>query len=287
MKIHLITYATPRFRLRQLILGWSARANQVVDTVTHWTPNQLLAAGFEERCPGIRLSERGSGYWAWKPFIIQQKLSELPDGDVVFYCDVGRRYPYKQLSGTIQPYLDWMAGNGQDVMPGLLIPWKGPMSMWTKREAFIATTLDQSEVHASSPIQASFSFWISTRKSREIVDQWMNLSAQRNLISDDPSPLEVPALPDYHDHRHDQSLLSLVCYKHGIKGIDFGLLMPDLDTQHPSEIATILTSACHHLKFKGKLIRVVGSLLGAIESLLRKSISFGKPLQEPSIVNKT
>ena len=97
MRIHLVTFASPRFKLRQVILGWSAKFNHVVDTVTHWDPAKLVAAGFGERCSGINLQERGSGYWAWKPFIIQHALEGLDDGDIVFYCDVGRRYPFKTL----------------------------------------------------------------------------------------------------------------------------------------------------------------------------------------------
>lgn len=62
MRIHLVTYATPRFRLRQWILGASARLNGVVDTVTSWTPEMLLKAGFEERCKEITRSECGSVY---------------------------------------------------------------------------------------------------------------------------------------------------------------------------------------------------------------------------------
>ena len=104
MRSHLVTYATPRFRLRQLVLGWSAKFNRVADTVTHWTPEKLLSAGFEARCKDIKLTERGSGFWAWKPFIIDAKLREIPEGDVVFYCDVGRAYPFKQLTNSITPF---------------------------------------------------------------------------------------------------------------------------------------------------------------------------------------
>jgi hypothetical protein len=78
MRVHLVTYATPRFRHREWILGLSARLAGVADTVTAWTPKRLLGAGFEQRCQGIALSERGSGFWAWKPFIIAAKLREVP-----------------------------------------------------------------------------------------------------------------------------------------------------------------------------------------------------------------
>lgn len=208
-RIHLVTYATPRFRLRQLILGASASLNGVADTVTSWTPEMLLKAGFEKRCKDIKLSERGSGFWAWKPFIIQKKLIEIPAGDVVFYCDVGRIYPFKKLESPITPLLEWMTNHGQTVMLGVRIPWKGPMSMWTKRKAFVPKLMDLTEYHRATSIQASFSLWQSHATSLNLADEWMTLSARRDLISDDPDDSELNPLPDYHENRHDQSLLSL------------------------------------------------------------------------------
>jgi hypothetical protein len=141
MRIHLVTYATPRFRLRQWILGASARLNGVVDTVTSWSPKMLLEAGFEERCRNISLSERGSGFWAWKPFIIQRKLAEIPAGDLVLYCDVGRSYPFKMLEKPLTPYLRWMEEKGQDLMPGY-------ERNWAKRHD---VTRVPTSIHESSP----------------------------------------------------------------------------------------------------------------------------------------
>jgi hypothetical protein len=281
MPIHLVTFATPRFSHRQLFLGWSALANKVVDSVTHWTPKKLLAAGFENRCPRIRLSERGSGFYAWKPFIIQKKLEAAPEGDIVFYCDVGRTFPYKLLSGSLQVFLDWMKTHKQSIMPGIQIPWNGPMSIWTKRDAFVATSLDTPSVHATAPIQASFSIWINGLDSKEIVAEWMNLSAQRQLISDDPSKLGFPELPDFYEHRHDQSLLSLVYLKHGIQGMDIGCDMPSVDAKHPSEVAGLLSGKTGDFTAQGRLVAGLASVVERLEWTARKWIKFNEPQASP------
>ena len=276
MRIHLVTFATPRFRHRQLFLGWSALANKVVDSVTNWTPKQLLAAGFENRCSTIRLSERGSGFYAWKPFIIQKKLEVAPERDIVFYCDVGRTFPYKLLSGSLQFFLDWMKTHKQSVMPGIKIPWGGPMSMWTKRDAFVSMSMDTPSIHATAPIQASFSMWINGLDSKEIVAEWMNLSAQRQLISDEPSVVSLPELSGYKEHRHDQSLLSLVCLKHGIKGMDVGCDMPPIDAKHPSEVAGLLSGKTGEFTAQGRLVVVLASVVEGLEWTARKRIKFNE-----------
>lgn len=269
MPIHLITFASPRFRHRQHLLGWSAMANKVVTSVTHWTPKKVRAAKFVDRCPAIKLSERGSGFYAWKPFIIQKKLEEAPEGHIVFYCDVGRTFPYKLLYGSLQVFLDWMRCHGQAVMPGVQIPWNGPMAMWTKRDAFVAMSMDSPFAHSSAPIQASFSIWVNSPESRGIVAEWMDCCANRQLISDDSSVLGLPELSYFKEHRHDQSLFSLICLNRGIRGIDIGQNQPVFDSKHPSEVGEFLSQEKSKASPVGVGLERIAYIFEKIEAVAR------------------
>ena len=281
MRIHLVTYATPRFRLRQWVLGASARLNGVVDTVTSWTPEMLRDAGFEGRCKDIKLTERGSGFWAWKPFIIDAKLREVPEGDLVFYCDVGRRYPFKLLHQPVMPYVDWMNQQSQDVMPGIEIPWDGPNSTWTKREALAAFEMDHPEIHDASPVQASFSIWRANPENRIFAELWLDRCAQRQLISDDPSRNGLEELPGFRGHRHDQALLSLCCISRNIRGLDIGHEKPPIDSRHPSEVS------CHFFgktpgqpTCPGRLLRAAVWPIEQFEQQIRQRVKFGERIHE-------
>jgi hypothetical protein len=257
-KIHLVSYATPQFRHRQMILGFSGRLNHVVDTVTAWTPRKLQAAGFEGVIPEISLKERGSGFWSWKPFIIQRCLQEIPEGDIVLYCDVGRIYPFKLLDQPLDPFLRWMEVQDQEIMPGIQIPWDGPISQWTKRDALLALDMDREEVLAATPIQTSFSIWRAGSKSRDFLSKWMELCSQRKLISDDPSMCNLGEHPGFQENRHDQALLSLLCMKEGLRGLSLGQKRPSLDSRNPSEVS--------RMAFGGNYVRNSGRLL---QSLIR------------------
>jgi hypothetical protein len=281
MRIHLVTYATPRFRLRQLLLGWSARLNHVADTVTSWTPEMLLDAGFEDRCKDIKLSERGSGFWAWKPFIIDAKLREVPEGDLVFYCDVGRLYPFKLLDQPLAQYVRWMDEHGQDVMPGVSIPWDGATSVWTKREALAALEMDCPEVHATSPVQASFSIWRANPASRDFARLWLDRCSQRHLISDDPSRSEFEELPDFRGHRHDQALLSLCCISRNIRGLNIGNMKPSIDARHPSQVSRLRFGETPGLpSLSGRILRAAVWPIEQIEQRIRRNLKFGKVIHE-------
>lgn len=281
MRIHLVTYATPRFRLRQVILGWSARLNGVVNTVTHWTPENLLTAGFEDKCKDIKLSERGSGFWAWKPFIIETKLREVPEGDIVFYCDVGRLYPFKLLDQPITPYLEWMEQRDQDIMPGIEIPWDGPNSSWIKRKALVSMNQDLPEVHSATPIQASFSLWRAGTRSRKFATSWLDACSQRALVSDDPSGAGLTELPDFRGHRHDQALLSLCCISDGIQGINIGDTKPSIDTRHPSCVSRLHFGEISGTPTpSGRFLRPAVWTIEQIEYRLRRKIRFGQVFNE-------
>jgi len=270
-RVHLVSYATPGFRLRQLVLGWSARLNHVADTVTSWTSAALRAAGFEDRVKDIRLTERGSGYWAWKPFVIDAKLREVPDGDLVFYCDIGRLYPFKMLDQPVDSFVRWMDERSQDMMPGVEIPWTGTNSMWTKREALVATGMDRAEVHCASPVQASFSLWRAGARSRDFVACWLDWCSQRPLVSDDPSRGGLAELPDFQGHRHDQSLLTLCCLARGVSALSLGTTTPQIDGRHPSEVSRLCFGETPAGQTRaGRLLRAAVRHVARIEHGLRR-----------------
>jgi hypothetical protein len=280
MSVHLVTYATPRFRHRQLLLGKSARLNHVADTATAWTSRELIRAGFAERCPNISLTERGSGFWAWKPFIIDAKLKEVPDGDIVFYCDIGRTYPYKLLEHPIDLFVDWMDYNEQDIMPGVFAPWDGSIGNWTKRSALKAFGLDQQKIHQLPPVQASFSVWRASKHSREFCKVWLEACSHRDLISDDPGTDNVQEHPSFRAHRHDQALLTLCCLKEGLKAFDIGCQKPSFDAKNPTAIISCRLCPKNGIHFSGKLIRQTAHLCEFFERILRKFLSFSKTIHE-------
>jgi hypothetical protein len=275
MKIHLVSYATPKYRHRQILLAASAKANGIAASATSWTLPKLRQSDFPQLAPDISLSERGSGFWAWKPFIIDQALQSVPDGDIVFYCDVGRKYPYILLERPLDAYARWMDEQNQDIMPGVLIPWNGPMSCWTKRDAFVATGMDRPEIHSASPIQASFSFWRAGTGTRAFVKEWLSLCIRRPLVSDDPGTTG-PEPAEFRGHRHDQSLLTLCCLKHGIQGIDIGKNESAFNERDPGQVASHIFGTSRRRSLSGKLIGLVASPLQGTEQLLRKNLTFGK-----------
>lgn len=279
MKFHLVSYATAKYRHRQWFLAATAKANEIVASATSWTPTRLASSNFPTLAPNISLSERGSGFWAWKPFIILEALESLPEGETVLYCDAGRKYPYILLDTPLDPFVSWMDGKGQGIMPGIAIPWNGPMSVWTKGDAFLGSGVDGDTVRNAAPIQASFSLWKNHETTRKFVREWLSWCVQRRLVSDDPST-NLEESPDFKAHRHDQSLLNLCCHKHGIQGIDIGPSEPIWNERDPSHVLKHVFDADSRTTTTGKAIALAAKPIQAAEQTLRERIKFGKRFEE-------
>jgi len=274
-KVHLVTYGTPRFAHRQFLLGLSAKVNNVVDTVTAWSPKALMQTGFPKMANDIQLTERGSGFYSWKPFIIHRRLCEVPDGDVVFYCDVGRKYPFILLENNTLPFQAWMDNNSQDAVPGVEIPWFGPVSAWTKRGVLSALGMDNELICSKPVIQASFSFWRATEETRQFTSNWTRLCADRQMVSDDPIDIGLPDHDDFVEHKHDQSLLTLCCYQADLKAIYVGEAPPPINDKSPDQVASYCWATGNQKpNIYSKLVKQAAKIIGSTECAARRIVKF-------------
>ncbi len=266
MSITLTTFATGLHAPRQWALHYSALRSGAVDRGERWNPKRLAKAGFSETCPEISLADPGAGYWVWKPFIILKTLEKIGEGDLVLYCDVGRSYPWKQLNRGMGRLNAWMDERGQDVFPGVLIPWHGPMSDWTKRAAFRETESDEPRFHSATPVQASFSLWRKTPRSEQLATDWLHLCRRRALVSDEGAGDPDAERPGFKGHRHDQSLWSILCLREGLQAFDAGPCEPNYDAKNPAEIARVMGEPARALP---QWFTTVIALLSGIERILR------------------
>lgn len=266
--VRLVTYSTPAYCLRRIILHASAKASGCVHDSAAWSPRKLVKKGFHKICPTIRLNERGGGWWAWKPFVVLKELEKLQDGDFLLYCDTGRVYPFKILDRPLTPLLHWLETTEQPFLPGVEIPWSGPMSQWTKRDAFILTDCDEERYYHAPPIQASFSLWKVCPQSRDFVQQWLAWCSDRRLVSDDPNTCGHENLPDFIEHRHDQCLLTLLCLKQGLSGFSIGSKKPSFEEKNPALVAAYLGEQ-QTPSVSLQLIKLFSTTLAACEYIFR------------------
>lgn len=173
-------------------------------------------------------SARGCGYFIWKPYIIEQVMSKVPDGDYLVYSDAG-----VEFINSIRYITDRM---DQDIF---LFGNNWEHAHWCKRDvidAIFSTATLPDYTHWTLPIewgvfgkqaQASVIVIRVSEWSREFVDEWLEW-CQMAIYS--PPPFRVkhgyliddsPSLnsnhPEFREHRHDQAILTTLAYREGIK----------------------------------------------------------------------
>ena len=153
---------------------------------------------------------RGNGYWVWKPYFIKKSLELLDEGDVLFYCDSGVIF----LS-SIQPVIDFALQTGQKVVPFELE--YAMEKIWTKRDAFILMDCDTSEYTDTPQCLASYHCWIQSKFAMDFVEEWLYYIQDERITTDIPNQLGEPNYPGFVEHRHDQSIFSLLAKQHGLK----------------------------------------------------------------------
>lgn len=150
----------------------------------------------------------GSGCWLWKPYIILETLNSLDHGDIVVYADSGLEFiapidPLIAICKQQQPVLLFANGNL-------------PNSMWTKRDCFILMDCDNKKYWRSNQCDAAFALFRKCPETIQFVQEWLQYGTDKRIITDMPNTLGKKNLPDFVEHRRDQSILSLLAARHQV-----------------------------------------------------------------------
>lgn len=170
---------------------------------------------FLEKNKEIFSNSRGFGYWLWKPYFILKTLEEMDYGDVCMYCDAGNSLisdpsPLFNLCKEVGGILLFENRDGN--YDGNV--WRN--LEWTKYDCYTLMGCTKNIYVNGSQVDASYSLWEKKDNVINFLKEYLNFCENINIISDLPN-----ITGDNHylfkDHRHDQSILSLLAIKYGIK----------------------------------------------------------------------
>jgi hypothetical protein len=166
---------------------------------------------FKNTYENILNLERGGGYWLWKPYIINETFKKMQEGDILFYMD--SKYSF------LEPF-DKLLTNK---MKQDIIVWKNkpneicyPLKQWCKMDVIQkynlnnATFIDNYEICWAGAIVFRKTSVISS-----LIKRWLELCCIETNLTDSPSMITNSTV--FIEHRHDQSLLSVVLYEFNIK----------------------------------------------------------------------
>ena len=197
-KVWLVSYANGKlYEANQNWLTYSS----INKCVNFFLPYRLkdLDNEFVNQNSKILSEKRGAGYWLWKPYVILKALRQIPENDLVLYLD-SRIIIIKPIDSFVNKL-----GNADII----LIKGSHPIKKYVKRDLLKALDADDSTKELDM-LEAGFLLVRNSPFSREFIEEWLSLCKDEKLLTDTPSQDEYP---DFIDHRHDQSILTMLFLK--------------------------------------------------------------------------
>lgn len=205
MKKYHINYANGRYLKSQEYCSQSAKSAGF-DEIISFSVNDIDRE-FLEKNINILSQSRGAGYWIWKPYFIKKTLDRMNDGDLLVYSDSGSYY-----QESVQPLIDTIQSEKSGVLSfeltGLL------ERVYTKRDTFVLMGLDEPKYSETSQREATYIWLIKNEFTVNLINEYLEYAQDIRIITDSPSQNEN--FFDFQDHRHDQSIWSLLCKKYDI-----------------------------------------------------------------------
>ncbi len=207
MKV-LINYANDVYKKAQDWNSWTGKHIAGFDKVYAFSPNDIDKTYYEAH-KDILSVQRGNGLWLWKPYFIDKVLNECEDGDIVFYADSGAFFVKKinkLISSLRKNEKIWVSD-----CPLL-------ESCFTKQICFEKMECDKKEFKNSNQIQATYLMVVCCEETKAFIKKWLHYCEDYELMSPEGGlSLNENRGTQFVAHREDQSILSLLCQKNGIK----------------------------------------------------------------------
>lgn len=167
-------------------------------------------ADFRDR---LKFGSRGFGYWCWKPQAVLQALREADEGNILLYADAGCHLnPAGRL--RLEDYFETALSAPNGIVAFAMDDL--PEAHWTKRDLIDAFGVgDRPDLLQDGQIQSTCFLVRNSPRSRAFIAAWRDVvTSQPHLVDDTPSVAEN--LPGFREHRHDQSVFSLLCKTKGV-----------------------------------------------------------------------
>lgn len=204
---YFITYSDEKFKKQRSFALKMAKLRGGFDEVVGYDRSGIDNTFYDSN-KHILEQMRGGGYWLWKPYYISRTLERISYGDYLFYSDAGAFF-IKSANILIAE----LNKRDQDVM-GFELPLIE--RQWSKKELFRSMNCDADEYADTNQIMASYILVKKTAFSIAFFDEYLKYACNDINITDKYDDA-VSQDTCFIDHRHDQSIFSLLYKKYKLK----------------------------------------------------------------------
>ncbi len=206
-----ITFGNKTFKKAKKVLTKQVKKLKVFDQVIAYGPEDFDDKFIDKHGEFIKNNRRGYGYFIWKPYIILKTLQTMDDNDILVYADSGCRI-YPQYKDRLFEYFDMINESEYGMLNFNL---RSDDLMYTKSDlAEYFGVLGNEDILSVPQVAGGIQILRKCEHSHMIMEKWMEVfDTDYHLIDDSPS--KIPNHESFRDHRHDQSVISLLVKIHG------------------------------------------------------------------------
>jgi hypothetical protein len=190
-----------------------AEASGFFDFIHAFTLKDLDSDFLQQHKVMLASPSRGCGYWIYKAQIVLQTFINMKDGDILAYADAG--CGFNKNFSSLPRALSMLEDQS---IPLVCYSMPHVEHSWTK-----ADTLNAMDVFHNLSItetgQVAATAWLIEKspRSAKFIQTWKSwMEAEAYHLVDD-SPSVFPNHFSFRDHRHDQSIFSILTKLHGIR----------------------------------------------------------------------
>jgi hypothetical protein len=151
------------------------------------------------------VSAKGGGYWIHKVLLLRYQMNRYKDNDIILWVDNDRLDFFAQ--GTFKTVLEAMDKRKADFV---VETQAATEYSYTKEDVMVAFNATE-EMRTSLQVNANALLVRNSPKMRRFLDATIECASDWHMISDEAS--FFPNHPDFQDHRHDQSIISMMVKK--------------------------------------------------------------------------
>lgn len=152
--------------------------------------------------------EKGGGYWSWKPYVVLKTFESMEIGDVLVYVDAGcQLYRHKEWYKFQKILLSF---------DSIFFNIQAPIERWVKRDVlnYFRERNMFNEKWINDNLFAGGVFFIKKTDSNiDLMKLWHSIMfSNHKLLLDVSLDEKIYESSNFIEHRHDQSVLSILLY---------------------------------------------------------------------------
>ncbi|NQX37646.1 hypothetical protein SAMN05421820_103359 [Pedobacter steynii] len=207
MQIKLISYGDFRYETQREFFRETAVSSSFFDDVTIFSNEDMTSEFLTEFYDILNHTDRGS--FAWKPYFVKRTLDEIEENDILVYCDAGCMIN-SWGKERFNQYIEKLIASETGI---LAFEINHKEYEYTKKEVFEYFNSTEVVTHSKQVIGTIFLVRKCTH-SVSLVNRWYHVLQDNPKLFTDELNQELQD-PGFINHRHDQSIWSIILKTYG------------------------------------------------------------------------